>query len=191
MRKNYWIALALVMILPAMLFTVSCAKKAVESEPATTMAPAQEETGAQQETQTSTEQGQESGIDTEALQAQQAEQARQTAKAMFTNEDVYFEFDSSAILPAAQRVLASKAQYMRANPDIYVTIEGHCDERGTNAYNMALGQRRADAAKEYLVNLGIEPGRFATISYGEERPVDYGHNEEAWAKNRRAHFLIE
>jgi peptidoglycan-associated lipoprotein len=74
--------------------------------------------------------------------------------------------------------------------DATVTIEGHCDERGTNAYNMALGQRRADAAKDFLVNLGVDATRLTTISYGEEQPVDYGHNEEAWAKNRRDHFVL-
>ena len=188
MRKNYWIALALVMILPAMLFTVSCAKKAVESEPVDTTTQ-QEQPAMTQETQPSTDQG--SQIDQETLQAQQAEQARQAARNMFMNEDIYFEFDSSTLLPAAQQVLSMKADYMRNNPGIYVTVEGHCDERGTNAYNMALGQRRADAAKEFLVNLGIDGGRLAVISYGEERPVDYGHNEEAWAKNRRGHFVIE
>jgi peptidoglycan-associated lipoprotein len=70
-------------------------------------------------------------------------------------------------------------------------VEGHCDERGTEAYNMALGERRAEAAKDYIVNLGIAPNRIGTISYGEERPVDPRHNEEAWAKNRRAHFVID
>jgi peptidoglycan-associated lipoprotein len=69
-------------------------------------------------------------------------------------------------------------------------IEGHCDERGTNAYNMALGARRADAVKQFMVNLGLAPDRFETISYGEERPLDPGHNEEAWARNRRAAFVL-
>jgi len=69
-------------------------------------------------------------------------------------------------------------------------IEGHCDERGTGEYNLALGERRANSAKKYLVSLGIEPGRISTISYGEERPFDQGHSEDAWTKNRRAHFVI-
>ena len=72
----------------------------------------------------------------------------------------------------------------------YVTIEGHCDERGTNEYNLALGERRAGSAKTFLMDLGIEGSRLDCISYGEERPVDPGHNEEAWAKNRRGHFTI-
>jgi peptidoglycan-associated lipoprotein len=69
-------------------------------------------------------------------------------------------------------------------------IEGHCDERGTGEYNLALGERRANSAKKYLISLGIEPSRISTISYGEERPFDQGHNEDAWTKNRRAHFVI-
>ena len=70
-------------------------------------------------------------------------------------------------------------------------IEGHCDERGTNEYNLALGERRANSAKDYIVNLGVEPARLKTVSYGEEKPFAQGHNEEAWAQNRRAHFVAE
>ena len=75
--------------------------------------------------------------------------------------------------------------------DVTVTIQGHCDERGTNEYNLALGDRRADSTKTFLVDLGISASRLTTVSYGEERPVDPRHNEEAWAKNRRAHFVID
>ena len=183
MRKNYWLVLAMVLILPAMLFTVSCAKKAVGTEPAVTETPEPVETPAV--TQPST------GMSAEELAAQQAARARQNARQMFENENIYFEFDSATLLPAAQQVLSMKADYLFANPRDRATIEGHCDERGTNAYNMALGQRRADSAKEFLVNLGIDAVRLNTISYGEERPLDYGHNEEAWAKNRRAQFVLQ
>ena len=72
-----------------------------------------------------------------------------------------------------------------------VTIEGHCDERGTNAYNLALGEKRANAAKDYLVSLGVDGGRITTISYGEEKPFDAGHDETAWTKNRRGHFVVK
>ena len=77
------------------------------------------------------------------------------------------------------------------HPGVTVTIEGHCDERGTNEYNLALGDRRAESAKRFLTDLGISATRLTTVSYGEERPVDPRHNEEAWAKNRRAHFVID
>ena len=75
--------------------------------------------------------------------------------------------------------------------DKVVIIEGHCDERGTNEYNLALGERRANSAKDYIVNLGVDPARLKTVSYGEEKPLAEGHNEEAWAQNRRAHFVPE
>ena len=83
------------------------------------------------------------------------------------------------------------AGYLKSNPASNVVIEGNSDERGTNAYNLALGERRAESAKTYLVNLGISSTRLTTISYGEEKPVDMGQNEEAWAKNRRASFVLE
>lgn len=185
MRKNYWLVLALLLILPAMLLTVSCAKKAVQEEPAVTVAP--EPAVPEQAVETAPEP---QGPSDEELAAQQAAMAMEKARQMFVGENIYFEFDSAALLPAAQQVLSTKADYLFANPDASVTVEGHCDERGTNAYNMALGQRRADAAKDFLVNLGIDAGRLSTISYGEEQPLDFGHNEEAWAKNRRAHFVL-
>lgn len=109
----------------------------------------------------------------------------------FENEDIYFAFDSAALSQEAQAILRKKAAFLKAHPNIRVTIEGHCDERGTNEYNLALGEARAKAAKAFLVDLGIPAERLATISYGEERPIVKGSNEEAWAKNRRAHFVIE
>jgi peptidoglycan-associated lipoprotein len=105
-------------------------------------------------------------------------------------EDIYFEFDKSTLTPAAQDNLMRKAEWLRENPDATVTIGGHCDDRGTNEYNLALGDRRAESSKAFLVDLGIEASRLTTISYGEERPVDPRNNEEAWAKNRRDHFEI-
>jgi peptidoglycan-associated lipoprotein len=108
---------------------------------------------------------------------------------MVMQEDIYFEFDKSTLTPAAQDNLLQKAEWLRENPDATVTIEGHCDDRGTNEYNLALGDRRAESAKAFLVDLGIDASRLASISYGEERPVDPRNNEEAWAKNRRDHFI--
>ncbi|MCS7336633.1 MAG: peptidoglycan-associated lipoprotein Pal [Verrucomicrobiae bacterium] len=109
---------------------------------------------------------------------------------MFKSETVYFDFDSSAIKPGERPKIQTVATYMKANPRVAVRVEGHCDERGTIEYNRALGERRALAIREELVRLGIAPDRISTISYGEERPVDPGHNEEAWRKNRRGEFVI-
>jgi len=109
----------------------------------------------------------------------------------FENEDIYFAYDSSALTPQAQDILRNKAAFMKAKSNVKVTIEGHCDDRGTNEYNLALGEARARSAKAFLVDLGIPAARLATISYGEERPLAKGQSEDAWAKNRRAHFVIE
>ena len=103
--------------------------------------------------------------------------------------NIYFDFDRSDITAASGAELKTNAAWMVANPDSKVLLEGHCDERGTSEYNMALGERRATAAREYLVRLGVDPARMQTISYGEERPADPGHNEAAWVKNRRVKFV--
>jgi peptidoglycan-associated lipoprotein len=108
----------------------------------------------------------------------------------FESENIHFAFDKSDLTDESQTTLREKANWLRANGDYSVTISGNCDERGTAEYNLALGERRAHAAKEFLVALGISENRLATISYGEERPVDPGHKEEAWAKNRNDQFTL-
>lgn len=105
-------------------------------------------------------------------------------------KDVYFDFDKFDIRPEDAAILKENAALLKKYPTVKVQIEGHCDERGTNEYNLALGERRANSAKNYLVSLGIPSDRISTISYGEEKPLDTGHQEEAWAKNRRAHTVI-
>jgi peptidoglycan-associated lipoprotein len=103
--------------------------------------------------------------------------------------DVFFEFDESALSPEARRVLEQNAEYLRRNPQARVQIEGHADERGSTSYNLALGDRRATAAKRYIESLGIDQSRVSTISFGEEKPFALGQSEEAWAQNRRGHFV--
>ena len=105
-------------------------------------------------------------------------------------KDIHFDFDKYDILPEDAQILKENAALLMNYPKVKVQVEGHCDERGTNEYNLALGERRANAAKKYLVSLGISTDRISSISYGEEKPLDTGHNEEAWAKNRRGHFVI-
>ena len=104
-------------------------------------------------------------------------------------EDIYFVFDKSTLEPEAREILKRLASLLGSNKNYSLVVEGHCDERGTVEYNLALGQRRADAAMKYLVDLGLDKESIKTITYGKERPLDPGHDEEAWAKNRRAHFL--
>ena len=105
-------------------------------------------------------------------------------------QPVFFAYDSSEIDAANSRVLDANAQVLRNNPSWVITIEGHCDERGTAEYNLALGERRAVAARQYLLELGLTPDRLRTVSYGKEFPFDPGHDEAAWRLNRRAHMVI-
>jgi peptidoglycan-associated lipoprotein len=105
-------------------------------------------------------------------------------------KDIHFDFDKYNIRHGDAAILKENAALLKKNPNVKIQIEGHCDERGTIEYNLALGERRANSTKNYLVSLGISPDRISTISYGKERPLDPGHNEVAWAKNRRAHTII-
>ena len=105
--------------------------------------------------------------------------------------DVFFEFDKYDIRPEDAKTLDANATWLKANAENLVLIEGHCDERGTNEYNLALGERRAKATRDYLVSVGIDAGRITVISYGEERPTCTEKAEGCWAKNRRAHFLVK
>ncbi|UCF05696.1 MAG: peptidoglycan-associated lipoprotein Pal [bacterium] len=105
--------------------------------------------------------------------------------------DVFFDFDKYNIKNEFKGVLAANADVLLTHSEIELTIEGHCDERGTNEYNLSLGERRARAVIDFYVAYGVDSGRLAIISYGEERPFARGHNEEAWAQNRRAHMVIK
>jgi peptidoglycan-associated lipoprotein len=167
----------------------SCTKHKPETNVYETQQP-----GVETQQQPGTEEGQ--AISEEELAAQQRQAAeamqrgKEAAQQKFVNEDVFFDFDDASLTQQARSVLKQKVQWLREIPGVSVMIEGHCDERGTVEYNIALGERRAQSIKTYLANAGIDPSRLQTISYGEERPIDPGHNEEAWAKNRRGHFRI-
>ncbi|MFO7643791.1 MAG: peptidoglycan-associated lipoprotein Pal [Desulfosarcina sp.] len=200
MMKRKWMLLLMLLVLPALLFSVSCAKRAVVAEPTMTEADAAEAARqAQLEQQKALEQERQRKLEEERLAAARAEQLKAeaaqrdqtTAKNRFVNEMVYFAFDDSSLDQQAQEVLREKAVWLRDNPDASVIIEGHTDERGTNAYNLALGERRAESVKSFLVNLGVDASRLTTISYGEERPIAFGQTEAAWAQNRRVAFVLE
>ena len=102
----------------------------------------------------------------------------------------FFDYDKADIRPDARDVLAANATWLKKYASVQFTIEGHCDERGTAQYNLALGDRRANAAKDYLTSLGVDASRIKTVSYGKERPFAAGHDEDSWQKNRRAHFVV-
>ena len=106
-------------------------------------------------------------------------------------DDVRFDFDKSVVREDGRKTCGVVADYLKKHPQAKMLIEGHCDERGTAEYNMALGERRATAVMTYLVSLGGPKSALSTVSFGKDKPLDPGHNEEAWAKNRRAHFVLK
>jgi peptidoglycan-associated lipoprotein len=108
----------------------------------------------------------------------------------YNAEAIYFAFDDYSLGGDAKAALSNLAEYLKTNPSAFVQIEGHCDERGTNEYNLALGDRRANSVRDHLIDLGVTPDRLSTISYGEEKPAMDGSNEQAWSQNRRAEFVI-
>ena len=115
--------------------------------------------------------------------------AREAASKSVSLEPVFFDFDQWSIREDQKEVMAKNSQWLKSNPNVKVRLEGHCDERGTAEYNLALGQKRAEGVKSFLEGLGISSQRMATVSYGEERPLDPGHNEAAWTKNRRVDIV--
>ncbi len=185
MKNRFWIGWTLLLVISGLMFIgCCCAKKTVMSEPAVTPA-AEEDAEAKR---LKAQEARARALEEQRLREQRAEAA---ARQKFENQDIHFEFDKSTLSPEAQAILRDKAKYLAAHPDVSAIIEGHCDERGTNEYNMALGDRRAGSAKSFLVDLGVASRHLTAISYGEEKPVDPGSNEAAWAKNRRAHFVLE
>jgi peptidoglycan-associated lipoprotein len=122
---------------------------------------------------------------------EEAKQPPPEPETIYAPEDVRFDYDKSNIRDDARPALNALGKYLLENPGAMVLIEGHCDERGTTEYNLALGERRAKAARDFLAAYGIGADRISTISYGKERPLDPGQNETAWAKNRRAHFVLK
>jgi peptidoglycan-associated lipoprotein len=173
----------MVAVLVCFIWMTGCSKKAIQ----------QGETSGAQATGAT-----QSGGDTpqkESAPSTTEGQAKETAKATTTAsqdfEDIHFDYDKSVLRPQDREILKRHADWLMKNNDYNVLIEGNCDERGTTEYNLALGERRANEAMKYLIGLGVEKDRIKTISYGEERPLDPGHNEEAWAKNRRDHFVIK
>ena len=175
MKRKYWVILAMLFIVPGLMLTASCAKKVVKPEAAVSK----------------TDDSSKKTAPPAATTDDSSKSAAMAAREKFMKQDVNFAFDSSVLDATAQAILKDKAGWLKDNAAAATTIEGHCDERGTVAYNIALGERRAEAAKAFLVNMGVPAAKMTTISYGKEKPLDPGHNEQAWAKNRRAHFVLK
>ncbi|OQX26883.1 MAG: peptidoglycan-associated lipoprotein [Desulfobacteraceae bacterium IS3] len=184
MKRRLMMVLALVLIVPGLLMTAACSKKAVKSDAALTQ-------GGGDTGRTIGKDKKGTGSDSGIGGTGTGDTMRGAAADRFVNEDVTFAYDSSALDARAQEILKFKTEFLRSNANAAVTIEGHCDERGTSEYNMALGQKRADSVKKFLINSGISGSRMNTVSFGKERALDPGHNEAAWSKNRRAHFVLQ
>ena len=202
-RKSICIGIMTVIFCISIVLMTGCAKKAVSKDEGL-VAGDQKAAAAQSEADAKKKEA-EAAAKEEATRKLAAEQQKEDVKELAlkrdaasaaaaekeqtTFEDIYFVFDKSTIEPEAREILKRLAGLLGSNKNYSLVVEGHCDERGTVEYNLALGQRRADAAMKYLVDLGLDKESIKTITYGKECPLDPGHDEEAWAKNRRAHFL--
>jgi peptidoglycan-associated lipoprotein len=205
--------LLLALLIPAIALGVGCAKKTIRSD-SVGYTPSRVEPRPPQEVKTeaiapekTAEVEKEKKLEEESLReeslkekalrekALQEEAARREAAARDAAlktvklEPIFFDFDQWSIREDQKEIMAQNSQWLKNNPTVKVRLEGHCDERGTAEYNLALGQKRAEGVKAFLEGLGISSQRMTTVSYGEERPLDPRHNEEAWAKNRRVDIV--
>ena len=207
MKRNLVIAALVAFAFSSVLLLSSCAKKQVITEEKEMKAPEKEVAkveeekpaipAAKEEVVTREEEAKierlkelEAAKKEEAGEIDEGKAWMQRRAAKFEAESIYFDFDKSFIKLDYRPVLHEKAAFLKDYPEINARIEGNCDERGTNEYNLALGERRANSAKNFLVSLGIAADRIEIISYGEERPRSLGHNEDSWSQNRRNDFVL-
>ena len=187
MQKRTLTRLFILLALVALLST-GCAKKAAQEDPqATDGGQAVEETQMQEQQVSAVEEQQVSDVvasETEPAMMEAETLARKLSR-------IYFDFDQYVLTKAAQDTLYANAQILKAAPPLKILVEGHCDERGSDEYNLALGEKRAIATKNYLISLGVPANQLGAISYGEEVPLVVGDGEEAWSKNRRAEFTLQ
>jgi peptidoglycan-associated lipoprotein len=180
MKKVFWVLLLGLLVL-------GCSQKRVATDMGTEEGTPPE---SQEKTVAGEMQGQETIPDEGVSSEEVAPETTPAAQAAVTFEDIHFAFDSYAIRPDARPMLDNLSHWLSGNGDARVLIEGHCDERGTNEYNLALGDRRAASVKEYLVASGVSAKKIETISYGEEKPLCEEAAESCWSRNRRAHFVV-
>ena len=185
MVKRFCIVVGVII---SLMVLVGCAKKAVREEPLGTGKAGERAYGKPGE------EAERARIDEKSLEASLKREKYPGIEGAFFEssllKDIHFGFDRYDLTPEARKILSQNAELLLKHPRTKIQIEGHCDERGTIEYNLALGERRTNSTKAYLISLGVSRDRMSTISYGEEMPLDPRHNEEAWAKNRRAHFII-
>ena len=190
MRKSRAWIFGAIMLAMLLALGVSCAKKQVTMET--------QEMAADESQQAAEDEAARREAEEARLREQRAREARQredassmseaARKAAFEDEDIHFDFDKYVLTPQAMMILDDKAAYLREHSGVRVLVEGHADERGSNEYNLALGDRRANSAKNYLVKSGVAESQITTISYGEEQPLCMQQDESCWSRNRRGHF---
>jgi len=209
MKRNlFWVGLIALVLCLSVTFLTGCAKKAglksdmatTQEQKAVTKAPdssAADQAAAMERERALREKALKEQAEREAAAKAAAELAKKEAAAKAAAilkelqiPDIHFDYDKYNLKPEAQAILKAGAPAYLKYSEYKLVVEGHCDERGTVEYNLALGQKRADEAAKYLADMGIQKERIKTISYGKEMPLDKGSNEAAWAKNRRAHFVI-
>ena len=187
MRRNYGVVFLLICLLATALMLAGCSKKKVVA----TSGPdaATDEAGQiQEESLGGGASGERLGRSRRGVSARA--QAFGPEGIAFESEDVFFEYDQATLTGESRNLLQKKAGFLKKHPEVQITIEGHCDQRGSSDYNLGLGQKRADSVKNYLLDLGIAGNRLATVSYGKEQPLEPDMNESAFAKNRRGHLVI-
>ena len=192
MRKSRAWIFGAIMLAMLLALGVSCAKKQVTME---TQEMAADESQQSAEDEAARREAEEARMrEQRAREARQREDASSMSeaarKAAFEDEDIHFDFDKYVLTPQAMMILDDKAAYLREHAGVRVLVEGHADDRGSNEYNLALGDRRANSAKNYLVKSGVAESRITTISYGEEQPLCMQQAESCWSRNRRGHFSL-
>lgn len=192
MLKRSPLTCTAVMLLSLMVASTGCKKKSADITPT----PPMEETAVPAPTETRpseipTQEVTDNKFKSDAIEEEQPTRSELAERLEAQLKTVFFGYDKSDLSDVTLRVLQDNARVLKLNPGLDVVIEGHCDERGTIEYNLALGQRRAASVRDYLIGLGVDANRLRTVSYGEERPVANGNDESAWSRNRRGQFVVE
>lgn len=188
MNKKWSMKLCLICVLMSLMLVVSCGKKKITTnEAAVSGGDAVSSTDKTTDDSVNSSDSEQVNEDEEGFGGASGKGSNSGA-AFDSANNIYFDYDSSDIQDSQRATLEAKAAWLKKNSKAKITIEGHCDERGTSEYNLALGDRRATRAKKFLEKLGVSGDRMDTVSYGEEKPAVAGHDEEAWSKNRRAYF---
>jgi len=203
MKRNVITATLVILACSSVFLVCSCTKKQVLTEEKAIKAPPTEVAKVEKDTTVVKGEQQEGSVGEQGVRIERLEElemakkreaeakALQEAAALkFEAESIFFDFDKSSIREEYRPLLEKAGAFLKDDTSIRIRIEGNCDKRGSNEYNLALGERRAHSAKRFLVSLGIAPDRIETVSYGEERPLALGDSEDAWAKNRRDDFMI-